>query len=91
MKNCVLLAVLLLFPVVGLATHGNGNDDSDTASGTANCNASFQEDCVDEPTIHSDTVAAPVGAMGGGAIETLALIILLGSSVRICIARKRLA
>ena len=89
MNNCIPLIILLLLPVVGAATHATGNDDSDTASGTANCNASFQEDCLYETTISSEAVAAPVGIIGGGSIETLALIILLGSTLKAHIARSR--
>jgi hypothetical protein len=89
MKNCILFYVILLLPAVGWATHATGNDDSDTATGTANCNASFQEDCLVETTISSEAVAAPVGIIGGGSIETLALIILLGSTLKARIARRR--
>ena len=89
MKSGVLLLIFLLLPVVGSATHATGNDDSDTATGNANCNASFQEDCVDETTASSEAVAAPVGHIGGGSIETLALIILLGSTVKARLARRR--
>ena len=89
MKNSVLLLVLLLLPVVGSATHATGNDDSDTATGTANCNASFQEDCLYETTISSEAVAAPVGIIGGGSIETLGLIMLLGTTLTVRIARRR--
>jgi hypothetical protein len=89
MKNLILLFVVLLFPVVGWATHATGNDDSDTATGTANCNASFQEDCMVETTISSDAVAAPVGIIGGGSIETLVLIILLASTLKARIAKRR--
>ena len=89
MRNCILSLAVLLLPVVGWTTHATGNDDSDTATGTANCNASFQEDCLYESTISSEAVAAPVGIIGGGAIETLALIILLGSTLKARIVRRR--
>jgi hypothetical protein len=89
MKNCIIIFVAMLLPVVGWATHGHGSDDSDTATGNANCNASFQEDCLGEATISSESVAAPVGIIGGGAIETLALIILLGSTLKGRISRRR--
>jgi hypothetical protein len=88
MKNCILLLFLLLLPVLGWATHATGNDDSDTASDNASCNASFQENCAVETSFSSESVAAPVGIIGGGYIETLALIILLGSTIKAGRARK---
>ena len=89
MRNCIIFFVLVLLPMVGWATHATGNDDSDTASGTANCNASFQENCPVETTVSSEAVAAPIGIIGGGSIETLVLVMLLGSTLSARNAKKR--
>jgi hypothetical protein len=82
MKQYILILAVMLLPVAGWATHSHANDDSDTAGDHASCNASFQEDCLVETTLVSDTVAAPVGIIGGGAIETLILTVLLGGTLR---------
>ena len=89
MKICMLLIAILLLPAVGWATHSDAKDDSDTPSDHASCNASFQQDCPEDTTISSDTVAAPIGNFGSGAIESLVLIILLGGVVRVRIAKKQ--
>ena len=89
MKNCILLLAVLLLPAVGWATHSHANDDSDTAADHASCNASFQQDCPYDETISSDTVAAPVGIIGAGAVETLVLIILLGGTRKVRTAKMR--
>ena len=89
MKICILVLAVLLLPVAGWATHSHANDDSDTAGYNASCNASFQEDCVAEVTLASDTVAAPVGIIGGGAVETLRLTVLLGGSLKARASRRR--
>jgi hypothetical protein len=89
MKHCILVITALLLPLAGWATHSHANDDSDTAGYNASCNASFQEDCVAEVTLASDTVAAPVGIIGGGAVETLILTILLGGTLRARASKRR--
>lgn len=89
MKICMLLITTLLLPAVGWATHSDAKDDSDTPSDHASCNASFQQDCPEDTTIASDTVAAPIGNIGTGTIESLVLIILLGGIVRVRIAKKQ--
>ena len=82
MKYLFAVYLLLCATTVG-ATHGNGNDDSTQASYTANCNASFQQDCPDEPTdpIASVSVAAPIGELGHSAIELVFLLIAVGMLV----------
>ena len=87
MKNLILFLAVLLLPAVGWATHADANDDSDTAAEHASCNANFQHDCLEEATISSSAVAAPIGIVGGGSIETLALILLLGGTLGVRIAR----
>ena len=82
MKNCILVFAVLLLPVAGWATHSHANDDSDTAGDHASCNASFQDDCLVELALSPDTAAAPVGIIGGSAIETLMLTVLLGGILK---------
>lgn len=76
----LLTLFLLLCALPALASHANGNDDSLKASYTASCNASFQEACHDEAAelIASDSLAAPIGALGNSAIEFAMLVLATG-------------
>ena len=89
MKQYILILAVMLLPVAGWATHSHANDDSDTAGDHASCNASFQDDCLVESTFSSETVAAPVGIIGGGAVETLILTVLLGGTLRARASNRR--
>jgi hypothetical protein len=93
MKTPIPVLAILLLPAIGWATHATGNDDSMTAAEQASCNASFQADCPTETTesIHSDSVAAPVGVWAESTIETLVLIVLLGSTLTLHVTRRRRA
>ena len=84
MQPVLFTLVFLLLPAVGWATHATGNDDSTTAGDRANCSASFQVDCPDEASdpIYSDSVAAPVGALAAGAVESVILIVILYGTLR---------
>ena len=74
----LLSMALLTFAHVALASHATGNDDSDKATYTANCNASFQVDCpdihADDTTVSSSSVAAPMGALGDSGLESVLLL-----------------
>jgi len=89
MKTRLLLFLILLVPSVGAATHATGNDDSTTAGDRASCNASFQQGCpIDySETVHSDTVAAPVGRWGNSALETIVLIMLMSAVLKLRMMR----
>ena len=89
MRCRILCILVLMLPINGWATHATGNDDSDTATQNASCNASFQAGCPTEATIAYEAVAAPIGPIGGGVIETLALLAFLGGALKSRIARRR--
>jgi hypothetical protein len=76
LMRTLLVALILSLAPAALATHGTGNDDSDQASNTANCNASFQTDCpvTIDTNLSSNAVAAPIGLLGESAAE-LALMV----------------
>jgi len=83
-----LCALLCVSAPVSLASHGDGNDNSLQASYTANCNASFQVDCPNEPTelIASDSQAAPIGGLGNSAVEFALLVV---ATAAFALRRKR--
>jgi len=89
MKTCILIFVIAMLPITGWATHGTGSDDNSTPGERASCNASFQEACEPHTEIHSEGVAAPIGVLGGGAIEALILMSLLGIIFRAGVVMER--
>ena len=75
MKHLLLLVLLICAPAAH-ATHATGNDDSDQASYTASCNASFQVDCPDAALVTS-SVAAPIGSIGDSLTELIVVLLAL--------------
>ena len=79
----LLLMLAFLAPLTALADHADGNDDSARAGDVANCNASFQEDCLVETTdtTSSSSVAAPIGDWASSSLEMLALLAMVAGAL----------
>ena len=87
-----LLAFLFMACVAGAAhaAHNGGSDTNTTPLSTANCNASFQSGCAQTSlttttttttnTVSSSGFAAPVGAVGESAVESIALAVMVAGA-----------